>query len=423
MTTTWDETSTDPAQRDRSSETWVERRSWRGLDVVAKSATGRSRARLRRESELLQRLQQPGLVQPVELVDSDDRSVLFTRDAGRRTLAHPAGLRGDELIRSLRGCVTTVVQLHAEGWSHGGLRPEHVVVGPRGRARLCSLGESAPIDATGRDHDGARLLDLIEHVARLHPLETSTAARRRWRRRRRHLLRLAAARRAGDGTVTPDDLLDDLAQLDPATPRWRRRSGAALGALRARAVPALLVATIFGAGALVLARPLLAGAPIGGASTSASASSTSPLTAPDRAAPPGCEGWPTAAPDIDGDGCGDRVRIDANLLVVDGATYRVGLAGDRVALADWDCDGQITAVLLRPSTGEVFDFPVWASEGQPTDGQLLATVTGATGLSSTPRPSTFAPDDPGARSCDQVLVALTDGTEVDPLPPPRRDPP
>ena len=30
---------------------------------------------------------------------------------------------------------------------------------------------------------------------------------------------------------------------------------------------------------------------------------------------------------------------------------------------DWDCDGDATPALLRPSTGEVFVFPRWIEEG------------------------------------------------------------
>jgi hypothetical protein len=50
-------------------------------------------------------------------------------------------------------------------------------------------------------------------------------------------------------------------------------------------------------------------------------------------------------------------------LLVGDQRYRIGQPGDEVVLGDWDCDGTATPALLRPTTGEVFVFPRWATTG------------------------------------------------------------
>jgi hypothetical protein len=147
---------------------------------------------------------------------------------------------------------------------------------------------------------------------------------------------------------------------------------------------------------------------------------TTTATPPRPNPAPACPTSSGPTRDVDGDGCGDRVRVESNLLVVDDTTYRLGVDGDHVTVADWDCDGDVTALLLRPSTGELYDFPVWATDDDPTDGRLLATVPGATELSATPL---LVPGTPGSRSCDHVTVAPPDGTEIERVPPTPEDPP
>ncbi|HEX2575086.1 MAG TPA: hypothetical protein VHK88_01985 [Aquihabitans sp.] len=95
---------------------------------------------------------------------------------------------------------------------------------------------------------------------------------------------------------------------------------------------------------------------------------------------PGCA--PVAGPsaDVDGDGCAEAVEVDGTAVTAGGATFDVGRAGDRIAVGDWDCDGQATPGIVRPSTGEVFLFGGWAGDGRPVTVDPVAVVPGAADL-------------------------------------------
>ena len=47
-----------------------------------------------------------------------------------------------------------------------------------------------------------------------------------------------------------------------------------------------------------------------------------------------------------------------------GSRYLVGAAGDFVATGDWDCNGEPTPAIIRPSTGHVVLFDTWPAAGQ-----------------------------------------------------------
>jgi hypothetical protein len=102
--------------------------------------------------------------------------------------------------------------------------------------------------------------------------------------------------------------------------------------------------------------------------------------------------------DIDGDGCEDDVEIRGNLVRADASWFRVGDAGDIVAVGDWTCSGTATPVLVRRTTGEVYVFPAWPDEAEALDALPLGAVPGATGV----RPAT-----PSA--CGEVVVSGPDG--------------
>jgi hypothetical protein len=46
-----------------------------------------------------------------------------------------------------------------------------------------------------------------------------------------------------------------------------------------------------------------------------------------------------------------------------GRRYALGHAGDWLLTGDWDCDGRESPALYRPSTGDVFLFDRWATNG------------------------------------------------------------
>jgi hypothetical protein len=58
--------------------------------------------------------------------------------------------------------------------------------------------------------------------------------------------------------------------------------------------------------------------------------------------------------------------------------WRVGEAGDLVAVGDWDCDARATAAVVRPATGEVWVYDSWASAGRPLTARPGPAVPGAT---------------------------------------------
>ena len=72
--------------------------------------------------------------------------------------------------------------------------------------------------------------------------------------------------------------------------------------------------------------------------------------------------------------------------MVDGQRYVVGVDGDMVAVADWDCAGELRAAVLRPTTGEVRVFAPFtadrrlsvarAERPEPTPGSLAIDVRG-----------------------------------------------
>jgi hypothetical protein len=116
--------------------------------------------------------------------------------------------------------------------------------------------------------------------------------------------------------------------------------------------------------------------------------------------------------DIDGDSCPDHVEIAGQFITVGDLTYQVGLPQDRLAVGDWDCDGRATALLLRPSTGELFEFLSWAKPGETAQSQLVSTIAQAADLAGERiTDSTTA----NKISCDRALVALLDGSQVDPF--------
>jgi len=96
------------------------------------------RDQLRREAEVLAALSHPNVVE----VTTTDRDALATRLVGRRSLADclaasPGPNRAEILVHA-RALVQIVDDLHHMGWTHGGIEPSHLVVGPEGRLTLCS---------------------------------------------------------------------------------------------------------------------------------------------------------------------------------------------------------------------------------------------------------------------------------------------
>ena len=121
---------------------------------------------------------------------------------------------------------------------------------------------------------------------------------------------------------------------------------------------------------------------------------------PDSAAPAACP--PAAAPvaDVDGDGCAEGLVVDGSTVDAGVARWTLGEPGDVVAVGDWDCDGEASAALLRPTTGDVFLFSAWAPADEPVTVGVSQRVEGGVGMRA----------QPGDGGCDRLLVEHADGT-------------
>jgi hypothetical protein len=94
-------------------------------------------------------------------------------------------------------------------------------------------------------------------------------------------------------------------------------------------------------------------------------------------------------------------------LVVDGSTIDAGVAqwtlgepGDLVTVGDWDCDGQASAALLRPASGDVFVFATWAELDRPVTVSAVGQVVGGAAIRAEPV---------GEGPCDRLVVDLAGG--------------
>lgn len=357
--------------------------------LVAKSGGGSDRARLRREAEVLGCLSDAAVVELVACRDSDERTDLVTAAAGDDLLAWLGGRSPEERWSVLRSTVVAVATLHRAGWSHGALRPDHVLVDPAGRIRLCSLGAARSFDipapAVAGDLDA--LVDLLtDDAAGIDPSWT-IAERWRWTHRERRLGRALA-----DAAPTSAEALLDAMDLTERRPHprcaWYRTSR------RVNPVAAVVLALAALVAATPLVRPTAAprsevasepttrapAAPSTTAPSSTAPTTTAPgaPTAPPRTAPPRTAP-PNGAPEV----------------TVAGVRYRAGRPGDVALLAPVRCSTEPVVLVLRPRTGQVFAIdaaPTAAgSSTEPPGGPELLTVEpGATSLERHDLPCTHA---------------------------------
>jgi hypothetical protein len=105
---------------------------------------------------------------------------------------------------------------------------------------------------------------------------------------------------------------------------------------------------------------------------------------------------------VNGDGCDEEVSFSGGVLTAGRLSMAVGAPDDRIALGRWAC-GPVTVALLRPTTGEVFRFDGWATEGSPVPAVALGRVEGAVDVGAAPRT--------GGR-CDDIVVNRMTGPPV-----------
>lgn len=343
-----------------------------GTPLVVKTARpGGHAERLRREAKVLLAATHPGVVVLVSATDSvDGESTLTTRYVGGGTAA--AGLPLDDVVTLARSLTATLADLHDSGLVHGRIEADHILVDPEGEAVLCGLADARLADEPG---PGPLASDDVGAVGRLLAwlVEATPGAAA-------EALRTVAERAMADGANRPSmrslaTMLQTVALAHGRRPSAHRQVPpprilpARKGRVRRWRLPArstlvaggLALAMTTAAAVLVVAYRN-APSPEEGQPAAARTAAGGPGTSADLSCPP----VPTGrAADVDGDGCEEPIQVSAGVVEVAGDRWQIGEPTDLAVVADWDCDGAATPVVIRPATGEVWLFPTWAG---PTEG-------------------------------------------------------
>ena len=378
-----------------------------GLEIVKEASTDADLARLRRETTMLRRAAHPGVV---EIIADAPGELRLTHHGTPLAMLMPLPI--DRATPFLRVVAETLADLHGVGITHGRVSADHVLIDERDRPRLCGFADAgeATDDARAADVAGlGRLLDQLLDTG----AELPWARLGGWRRRthRRHgIRRLRAAataaqhpepsrrptarqfsaaihdalpasrlepRRAEGGWTDADLALlaasapeeDDVPQVQPPLPAVEiEPSSPSQVHRRVLVVVAVLVLV---AGVVVgstIARTIRPFGPDPLDDATATARAPQPErhgSHPDPHAG-ACPDALPSGPDIDDDGCGDPVTLRDRIASIGDLRIELGRPGDLAVVADSDCDGVATPVLLRPSTGEVFVFDEWTTDEETT---------------------------------------------------------
>jgi hypothetical protein len=114
----------------------------------------------------------------------------------------------------------------------------------------------------------------------------------------------------------------------------------------------------------------------------------------------GCAPAAEPSADVDGDGCPEGLVVNGSTVDAGVARWSLGEPGDLVTVGDWDCDGQASAALLRPTSGDVFVFTAWAPSDEPVTVGASQQVDGGVGIRA----------EPAGDGCDRLVVVRADGT-------------
>ena len=389
--------------------------------LIAVKQVGAERASdVEREADLLKRLDHPGLVRFVDLVETPDGGrALHTEFVSSETWATRPLTDPSERAAGMAALAAVVADLHHLGVAHLQLTSSHVLHGDNDRPVLCGLTLAAEATPENRHADLMALADLchdpsLERGALNGKLSLLADTARSGRLGARDLARrldLLAAKRAS--RVEPVRAVGG-GILEGFKRRCRPRSLAALAAVAA-AVAAAYALGSWSRGS----EP----SPIAPAAAPQPAASDADRTGPDlidgsdlthdqgltdgsdlivgqslidgplpadhdttgALADPAGEsgGSPPAAPGQAADDASAVAAVSvqeaAAVLEHGGRRYAVGATGDFVETGDWDCDGQLTAAIVRPSTGDVVLFDSWPEPGETISLPVRWSVDSPTG--------------------------------------------
>ena len=349
---------------------------------VIRVPTGPGRAALRHDAEVVARLGHPGLAVVTDVVSVDDHTVaLICEIAAHGSLAGHIRLGPlplDEAVDVVVAVAHALAAAHRAGLTHRALHADNVLLGADGPI----VADLVQANATGRprrapDPTTADVVDLARLALGLPDITEARAA-----------TYVATCRAAEDGRITTmAAFADAMARVGaeaaapvptppapepaPTDARSLPRSSR-LGAVAAGAM-------VVGAGLGVLATIVpAADADRGSPRTTGPAEQV--VTSPAPAERPA---WSEASAEL-------TVMTEAGP-----ARYRIGEPGDHLLIGDWDCDGQETPAIHRPSTGETFLFEAWAEDEVETavPGDVLAIGSDAVVRST--------------GSCDRIVPAET----------------
>ena len=392
---------------------------------------------LTREAATLEEVRHPNVVEFVRFDVSDGLGEMWTVFAGDQTLASNPPRTLTAIYRSIAALAAALSDIHAMGVVHCRIAPEHVVLGPEGRPVLCSFSEAGSTGEplpTGEvrlpSQDIADLGALMQHI--ISGAESTKLSRRSNLSRKRfertaldaqdpdHRRRPNAHDIAAAVSLLQDEAATELAEAphvedvidenDPVPnttqPTLAELAAARFGDNDVEAPPTTgwgtyakrtisVAAIIVGAVAIVVgANTMLApeqGEGLDAATTPAQvkASTTAPQPVVERTTPP-----TTTTLGVEVEALAARPTIE-----IAGASYQIGESGDIAATGDWNCDGEETAALLRPSSGSIFVFERWADDGEELTATALTKIEGATGIRA----------EPSNGGCDHLIVESVDG--------------
>ncbi len=134
-----------------------------------------------------------------------------------------------------------------------------------------------------------------------------------------------------------------------------------------------------------------------------------PVEALAPAAAASASGGPAASTAVDPtqpDGAAETpatVRVYTNGVVEQNhQRFAIGGPGDEIAVGDFGCRGAVAAVVLRPSSGQMFVFAYWAAPGHDRQASVAAVL---------PPGSHWQTASPGPR-CPRLVARLADHTTV-----------
>lgn len=335
--------------------------------------------RLRAEAAVLGALAHPGVVELVGFTADNGVAELRTVRVDGHSLG-ASSLSPKDIAGLAAAVATTLADLHDAGVVHGALEADHVLMAPTGPVLCGFAGAGPPGPGRQPEDDVTALAAIVLSLVDDGPLAVAASELSRSPRPASDAAQIFGALAAGD-VASRHQAKGEAPLRELLRPRHR--------APARRRLVTLFLAALAGGAALVLWRGG------GGRATTSVVPPPPPRSVPSvvSTAPGATQVWPsTMVPES-----------PTPTLVVDGRRFLLGEPGDLALAGPFGCNNGPTAVLLRPTTGEVFVFVEPAEPGRDTRGVPVTTV---------PDASALAKGDPDGDGCVDVLAEREGGQPV-----------